>query len=585
MAWAVAAMTLPQAIGSAALLNGVGTASGVVYPRDNWPTHEWEVALPEKHAIDTNSLANSLQQLPSSCPEVHGLLLVRHGRLIVERYFHGKKEEDSLNIKSASKSIIGGLVGIALEEGSIRSLDQPVISFFPEYREELRDSRKDLITIRHLLSMTAGLEWIENGPISRRWMDSRDRIGFTLRSKLVANPGTEWNYSTALTHLLSALLTRATGTNTQAFARRALLDPIGIPINQWDQDLQGYYWGGSEVYLTPRSMAKFGYLYLNNGLWDGKQIVPRSWVSASTQQTNSSHYGFLWWLDTFDGRPIYFAQGLGGQHIVVVPHLDAVIVTTSYIGRHNSALGFIKLMILPCIQEVQETPSQLPQTERILERYYKAIGGPEQLSRLKSLRMAGKVDVESMGIQGKFELLKGSRNRIHSTVRWPKGPLERFASDGKILWTSYPNGFRRLRGEEAKVWLNETRAWADLRGPLDQMKTIACVSFDGRPCYQVRCTTRTGEVLTHYFEIETGLLAGSICPEEWYHGLQVVTRVFREYRAFGKFQWPTKVIRHVQGPEAVFVRDVIEYNDVHPAAFDLPIPIKDILKGRRTDAR
>jgi len=576
---------LPQAFGSAALTNGVGAASSVVRQRDYWPTHGWQVAPPEKHGIDTNTLANALQKMPSSCPEVHSLLLVRHDRLVVEQYFHGKTEEDSWNIKSASKSIIGALVGIALEKGHIQSLDQPIISFFPEYREELRNSRKELITIRHLLAMTAGLEWIENGPISRRWMDSRDRIGFTLRSKLVAAPGTEWNYSTALTHLLSALLTRATGTNTQAFARHTLLDPIGISINQWDQDSQGYYWGGSEVYLTPRNMAKFGYLYLNNGLWDGKQIVPPSWVRASTQQTNSSHYGFLWWLDTFDARPMYFAQGLGGQHIVVVPHLDVVIVTTSYIGRRNSALGFIKHMVLPCIHQLEETQSQLPQADRILDRYYKAIGGSEQFANLKSLRMAGTVDVESMGIHGKFELLKGGKNRIQSTVRWPKRPSEQFGSDGKIVWTSHPNGFRRLQGEEAKVWMNEASNWTDLRGPLDKMKTIAHVSFDGRPCYQVKCTTRSGEVLTDYYEVETGLLAGSSRPEKWYHGLHLVTRVFREYRTFGKFQWPTKVIRHVQGPEAIFVRDVIEYNNVHPAAFDLPIPIKDILKGRRTDAR
>jgi CubicO group peptidase (beta-lactamase class C family) len=229
--------------------------------RDDWPTKAWKTGSPQEHGIDTNALSKAISQLPRTCPEVHSLLLVRHGRLIAEHYFHGKREHDYWNIKSASKSILSALVGIALQEGHLRSLDQPVIDFFPEYREKLNDARKQQITLRHLLTMTAGLEWVENGPISRKWMASRDRVGFTWASKLVATPGTEWNYSTAVTHMLSAVLTRATGTNTFAYARRTLLDPIGAEVNHWDQDPQGYYWGGSEVYMTPRNMAKFGFLY------------------------------------------------------------------------------------------------------------------------------------------------------------------------------------------------------------------------------------------------------------------------------------------------------------------------------------
>ena len=210
--------------------------------RDHW--NAWPTAAPEDCDVDTNHLARSLDQAQRVCPELHSLLVARHGQLIVERYFGGTCAQDAWDIKSVTKSMISALVGIALERGYIRSLDQPVLDFFPEYRDQVTDPRKQRITIRHLLTMSAGLEWEENGDITFRWLRSPDWVRFTLNSKLIADPGAKWNYSSALPHLLSAVLSKATGTNTLAFARHSLFDPIGAVVGRWGKDPQGYSLAG-----------------------------------------------------------------------------------------------------------------------------------------------------------------------------------------------------------------------------------------------------------------------------------------------------------------------------------------------------
>jgi len=564
-----------------------GGSSSIARPsdRDYWPTREWQTAAPEEHGIDTNRLTVALARLPRTCPSVRSLLLVRDGRLVVEHYFKGDSPETAGNVKSVSKSILSALAGIALGQGQIRSLDQPVIDFFPEYRDQLHDPRKKRITIRHLLTMSAGLEFVENGPISRRWMGSRDWHGFTLKSKLVAEPGAEFNYSTALTHLLSGVISRATGTNTLAFAKTALLDPIGAPVAQWDKDPQGNYWGGSEVHLTPRAMAKFGYLYLNNGQWDGRQIVPAPWVQASTQQTNSAHYGFLWWLDNFEGRPIYFAQGLGGQYIVVVPDLDVVLVVTCWYESNVSVLSCIKLLVLPCLARFEAADS-LPPAKDIVERYYEAVGGREKLAELRSLGITGRVEVPAQNDRGHFEVLKGTGGRIYERAALSKTKLGAFGSNGQHVWGTFPHGYRLLTGEETAPWWGEdASSWADLRGCGQNMKTVALTLFAGSLCYQVQFSGSLGEVLTDFYDRESKLLAGSIRPAHTPYGWVTVTRSFSAYRRFGAFKFPTQIRLHVQGPEMVWTREEIEYNNVSPRAFDLPIAIQDILRGKLTKAR
>jgi len=551
--------------------------------RDYWPTDGWKTGLPEEHGFNTNALSFALEQVPRVCPQLHSLLVVRHGRLVVERYFDGTSAADAWNVKSASKSILSALVGIALERGYIHSLDQPVIDFFPELEHELNDPRKKSITIRHLLTMSAGLEWTENGAITFRWIKSRNRVGFTWKSKLIDEPGSKWNYSTALTHMLSAVITRATGTDTLAFAQSELLGPIGATITRWDKAGDGYYIGGSEMYLTPRDMAKFGYLYLNNGQWAGKQVVPAAWVGASTLQTNNARYGFLWWLDTFEGRPVYFAQGLGGQHIIVVPSLDIVVVTTAYLPTHISALSFAKLWLLPCINHF-DNHEPLPPAEQVIGRFYEKIGGRENLDALQSLSIEGALEIPARGEQGSFELLKGGNGKIYSRFDGTKSFSGAFGSDGRTVWTSWL-GYRTLTGGQAQPWKDEAQSWSDLRGPVDGMKTVGIVSFAEHRCHELQSKREGGDVISDFYDCESGLLIGSIRPELSPYGWLAYTWTFADYHRFGALQFPTSLTQDVQGPELVLTRTSIGYNNVKPARFALPIPIADILKGRRNNAK
>ena len=260
------------------------------------------------------------------------LIVQWKGEIVGERYYHGATRQSRANIKSASKSIISALVGIAIAQGKIEGTNQPLAELL---RAETRalDSTKRAITVGNLLSMRAGLQStsFEN---YGSWVTSRNWVANALRRPLVAEPGGEMIYSTGNTHLLSAILTRKAGMSTHQFAQRYLGRPLGIEIRPWQRDPQGIYFGGNDMYLTPRDMLKIGTLYLNGGAYQGKQIVPRAWVDSSwTERTtspwNGHRYGYGWWTRTAQQHTVRFAWGYGGQFIFVVPELQLVVVATS----------------------------------------------------------------------------------------------------------------------------------------------------------------------------------------------------------------------------------------------------------------
>jgi CubicO group peptidase (beta-lactamase class C family) len=237
------------------------------------------------------------------------------------------------NIKSASKSIISALVGIAIERRLIKGVEQPIADYFPELRKD-SDPRKQKITIEDLLTMRSGLESTSFDNYGE-WVRSRNWVRFVLEQPLAAEPGTGMEYSTGSTHLLSAILTKATRRNTWQFAQEALGTPLGITFARWPRDPQGIYFGGNEMLMTPRQMLAFGELYLNKGRAKGRQIVPAAWVETSCKGRGRSRfnpdqlYGYGWWLRDFGEEESCFAWGYGGQYIFLFRDLDLVVVTTS----------------------------------------------------------------------------------------------------------------------------------------------------------------------------------------------------------------------------------------------------------------
>ncbi len=280
--------------------------------------------------VDFSAAAASAENLP----RLRSLLIQHNGELVFENYYNGAGASRPANMKSASKSVISALVGIAIEEGFIESVDSKLADFLPEYFNSADYADKRQITVENLLTMQSGLETTSNRNYGR-WVASRDWVRFAIDQPLVAQPGTDMLYSTGSTHLLSAILTRATGMDAKRFAERYLTRPMGFSLAYWPRDPQGIYFGGNDMEMTPRQMLAFGSLYLNNGKHGDTQVVPEAWVAdshkprARSPRGQGRHYGYGWWLRDLAGMQVPVAWGYGGQLIFVVDSLDLVVVATS----------------------------------------------------------------------------------------------------------------------------------------------------------------------------------------------------------------------------------------------------------------
>jgi CubicO group peptidase (beta-lactamase class C family) len=282
--------------------------------------------------LDSGRLALALDAA-EALPRIHSLIIARHGQVEVERHFRGPGLDAPANVKSVSKSLLSALVGIAIAEGRLAGVDQPVAPFFEGYLRPHDDPRKREITIGHLLSMQSGLEGTSGGRYGE-WVSSRNWVRSAIGRPMVADPGSQRIYSTGNSHLLSAVLTRATGASTWSYARERLAEPLGVRLPAWMADPQGIYFGGNEMRLSPRALLRFGELYRNGGRHDGVQVVPEAWVAASltaraTSRWSGDGYGYGWFLSRVRGHSMFYAMGYGGQFIFVVPDLALTVVVTS----------------------------------------------------------------------------------------------------------------------------------------------------------------------------------------------------------------------------------------------------------------
>jgi CubicO group peptidase (beta-lactamase class C family) len=265
-------------------------------------------------------------------PRLHSLVVSRRGEVVLERYFNGARATRPANVKSVSKSVVSALVGIAIDRRLISGVDTPIVTWFPELKSD-REKAKQTITIEDLLTMRSGLESTSNRNYGA-WVQSRNWVQYALRQPLFSTPGTEMQYSTGNSHLLSAILSTATRSSTWKFASDQLAKPLGFTLARWPQDPQGIYFGGTDMLMTPRQMLAFGELYLNRGRVGGVRVVPESWVEQSfvprgRSPISGNEYGYGWWIREMGGHRAYYAWGFGGQYIFVVPDLDLVVVTTS----------------------------------------------------------------------------------------------------------------------------------------------------------------------------------------------------------------------------------------------------------------
>ena len=286
---------------------------------------------------------DSLATLAGSADDlgpISSLLIYQSGELIEEEYFGRMSDRSTHNIKSASKSVLSILVGIAIDEGYLDGVDQTIDEYFPDYFESNPDSLKEAITIGDLLTMRSGLASTSRRSYGR-WVISENWIEYKLNQPMTGRSGIDRNYSTGNTHLLSVILTRAAGMSTRAFANKYLFEPMDIRVGGWDRDPQGYYMGGNNMALKPRDMIKIGEMMMNMGEYNGKEIVSQEWVVESVKPVTGRrpgviNYGYLWFRRESAGYEMVYAYGNGGQYILIIPEIKAIIAVTTRIGASNT---------------------------------------------------------------------------------------------------------------------------------------------------------------------------------------------------------------------------------------------------------
>jgi CubicO group peptidase (beta-lactamase class C family) len=285
--------------------------------------------------------------------DVHSVMVIRNGTIVTEKYFPPHEQDTKHELYSVTKSFISALVGIAIQEGYIEGVHQPVVDLLSDWTIVNNDVSKQSMTLEHLLTMTSGLDWPESqgdAIFSHMWR-SADWAEFVLGRTMLEEPGNQFNYCSGCSHVLSVIIQERTGMSTLEFAQTRLFEPLGIVGVAWDTDPNGTPIGGWGMSITPRDMAKLGYLYLNNGVWEGQQIVPVDWVSASTRShipvDEQLDYGYQWWIDPGDG---YVARGRFGQLIFVIPDSKVVVVFTAGVPEDAPLLDLIHDYVIPAIQ-------------------------------------------------------------------------------------------------------------------------------------------------------------------------------------------------------------------------------------------
>ena len=345
----------------------------------------WTIASPESVGLDSAQLCAIAARLKETEANVHAVVIVRHGKLVFEQYFSGPDERWDVagqfdfdattkhDMRSASKSVISLLVGIAIDRKLIASADEPVVKFFPEY-SDLKSPGWDQITLRHLLTMSSGIQWDEN----LGWNDPKndephlgadpDPIRYILSKPIAKPPDTVWTYNGGGTDLLGNILERVSAKPLEAFAREVLFQPLGITDFEWRNYPKNGKTGSSiGLRIRPRDGAKIGQVVLNRGTWDGKPIVSPDWIEQSIRPRYQAigyfsglfFYGQQWWLgrSIAQGTEVKWiaAMGSGGQRLFIVPDRDLVVMTTSGLyfqpRQGDGALDMMANYILPAIRD------------------------------------------------------------------------------------------------------------------------------------------------------------------------------------------------------------------------------------------
>jgi CubicO group peptidase (beta-lactamase class C family) len=336
--------------------------------RDDWP-----VSTPEEQGLDSRLVAKMYLNAAER-ETLYSLLVIKNGYLVAEDYFNDGSVDQKDRLQSVTKSFTSALVGIALEQGCLSSVDQKMLDFFPEVADKITDPRKDQITVQDLLEMRAGYPREEDDQALWDGLLSGHYPPLIEGFPLVSEPGTRFHYSNLTSNWLGIIVDRSCGMNLKAYAEEHLFSPLDVMPGEWGQDAEGHNNGCGDLHLAARDAAKFGLLYLNDGAYNGNQIVPSDWVEDSLQTYSVNEafvkrvgdfrdigYGYQWWSSNAGDYHVNLAWGHGGQLIVLVDELDMVIVTTSYpfwLEHNDQSWKHEKAIITMVSEFINSIPSE-----------------------------------------------------------------------------------------------------------------------------------------------------------------------------------------------------------------------------------
>ena len=357
-------------------LTGLLTMSLAHCEETYYPDVEWRTSTPEEQGLSSEKLEEMMGAIQQNYLQIEGVVLIRNGYLVWERYPSPDYNVETRHfLYSVTKSFTSALIGIAIDQSYIQDTSQTVMSFFPNRGIQDPDGRKSRVTVENLLMMRSGMKWDESSagydtPENDIYhINNGDGLQYCLDLPMVAEPGELWHYNTGSSHILSGIIRETTGTTTLDFAKTNLFNPIGIDNVMWSADLGGTQKGGFDLQLTPRDMARFGYLYLNKGRWGDTQIIPEEWIEKSTSSLTTINeetgYGYQWWI--MPRLNAYRASGLYGQQIFVAPNENIVLVFTAHISPTQHALeeslfeDYILASIIDRSQNEDSTSDQIPE--------------------------------------------------------------------------------------------------------------------------------------------------------------------------------------------------------------------------------
>jgi len=372
--------------------------------------------------MDSQRLAQMLADITEREVAINTVLIVRNGYLVMDANVWPYQPQARHMILSITKSVISALVGMAIERGFIDNVEQPVLSFFPDRQIDHRDTRKEAMTLEHLLTMTSGLDCEQDEYVVGEMVASDDWVQYVLDLPMVADPGETFAYCTVNSFLLSAIFQQATGTSAEVFAEEHLFAPLGIKGAVWPSSPGGVSRGGVGLGMLPRDMAKIGQLYLHRGVWEGGQIVPAAWVEASAREhiaeSGYGGYGYQWWVQKpgFFARlglarftPAFDARGYGGQFIFVVPSHNMVVVVCGWMkgADQNIPIRLLQSAILPAAQSSAPLPPN-PGGLAALKAQISSLARSVRQSEIP------KIPPLAANISGKTYRLQGSRYNFNS---------------------------------------------------------------------------------------------------------------------------------------------------------------------------